>query len=421
MSTVSEAIRTGQRVKGGLVGGENSVLSVAQALIEKVNSESQKMAKGLAHQGSNIVSTLGDTAQTLLKLSQRSIPPQLQIGDENVSRELQVASENTQAKDEADAERGASERTGLLSPRRAASSSTRNGVVQKLSTEECSKLVYFEHLFFELDPDGDGIITMDEARSLLAFTALDLTVEARERVLREVDTVVTDGMLDCEEFMDLCVATMWNDTVPNIKAAAANYAESRSTRQRRINSRWRKAADKLDRTCRIWVPGLYTLTLVGLFAINMDDDYKVKAGERIKTRNQGLEGVQISVRSMTNIVLAGVALGIFALTLLISYGRCFAHCCPGGETSIHPNDEEDEEEYVGQRVEDMVRERKMEVLEQPTRQATRGIRLPKTPASQSPAPGPSAMEQFMAFEGDNIKRGDGPVAPGEGRNGATEP
>ena len=85
-------------------------------------------------------------------------------------------------------------------------------------------------------------------------------------------------------------------------------------------------------------------------------------------------------------------------------------------------DEEDEEEYVGQRVEDMVRDRHMKVERRPTsllnEQRSKGTmkHLPKkVSTSTSQVPGSSAMEQLMAFEGAKTERGDGPVTPaGEG-------
>ena len=57
--------------------------------------------------------------------------------------------------------------------------------------------LYFESLFFKLDPDGDGTITFDEARRLLAFTALSMSKEEIDRRLAAADD--GDGLLNRSE------------------------------------------------------------------------------------------------------------------------------------------------------------------------------------------------------------------------------
>ena len=41
---------------------------------------------------------------------------------------------------------------------------------ETVGSADAQKILYFESLFFKLDPDGDGAITFDEARRLLTFT-----------------------------------------------------------------------------------------------------------------------------------------------------------------------------------------------------------------------------------------------------------
>ena len=51
-----------------------------------------------------------------------------------------------------------------------------------MAAADAQKILYFESLFFKLDPDGDGSITFEEAKRLLTFTVgvtVGVTVEAK--------------------------------------------------------------------------------------------------------------------------------------------------------------------------------------------------------------------------------------------------
>jgi hypothetical protein len=70
-------------------------------------------------------------------------------------------------------------------------------------------------------PDGDGWITIDEARGVLSYTALELTLEEREQKLRDADTIKADGKFTRLEFVDLCCATLWDRSVEELQVAAS--------------------------------------------------------------------------------------------------------------------------------------------------------------------------------------------------------
>ena len=102
-------------------------------------------------------------------------------------------------------------------------------------------MLFFEKLFFVLDPDGSGeqthacrrqgspfrrpphapllrpspslagTLTLDEAGRLLAFTTPDKTPEQRAAALRAADEAGDlNGELDRGEFVDLCLTNMRN-------------------------------------------------------------------------------------------------------------------------------------------------------------------------------------------------------------------
>jgi len=148
--------------------------------------------------------------------------------------------------------------------------------------DAAGRLLFFENLFYRLDPDGDGSITADDLRVVLAFTALDMSAAQFEAALVKADSNKRDGKLDREEFVDLCIDVLWNVPIPQLEAAATNYAANAEALEKRINTQWRRTANNIDRHSRFWVPFLYFLCLLWLFSLDLDDRYILKpedAGE----------------------------------------------------------------------------------------------------------------------------------------------
>ena len=102
---------------------------------------------------------------------------------------------------------------------------------------------------------------------MLAFTALDMSTEAREQALREADVDNADGKLHRPEFMDLCVSLLWDKPLRTLDKAATLYAEYRHSLKRRNNTYWRGIADSVDRFSRFWIPILYITLHVVLYNI----------------------------------------------------------------------------------------------------------------------------------------------------------
>ena len=66
------------------------------------------------------------------------------------------------------------------------------------NTDNVSRLIFFENLFFRLDVDGSSTISFDEMRRLLAFTALDMTSADVDAALIAADTEGSVGGGDGE-------------------------------------------------------------------------------------------------------------------------------------------------------------------------------------------------------------------------------
>ena len=136
-----------------------------------------------------------------------------------------------------------------------------------------AKLLFFENLFFRLDPMGQGFITVDDARRALAFTSISSTPEEFEAALFKADSHQRDGKLDRGEFVDLCTDVLWSTAIEQLEGAAANYAANEEALVQRRNTKWRRIANNIDRHARFWLPCFYAAALIVLFGLDMDDKY----------------------------------------------------------------------------------------------------------------------------------------------------
>ena len=158
-----------------------------------------------------------------------------------------------------------------------------------------AKLLFFENLFFRMDPNGSGVISTDDIRQVLAFCALDMTGEDIERALFKADSRQRDGMLDRSEFVDLCADVLWRVPVDQLESAASNYAAQVAALEQRINTKWRNIANEIDRYCRFWVPFLYIASLFWLYSVQVDDNYaSAGAGDAVQQGN-AWESMSISL------------------------------------------------------------------------------------------------------------------------------
>ena len=57
----------------------------------------------------------------------------------------------------------------------------------------------------------------------------------------------------------------------------ANFTDFRELVKKRHNIRWRMYGQRLDESCRIWMPTLYITCLLILFNIECEDGYTVRA------------------------------------------------------------------------------------------------------------------------------------------------
>lgn len=149
----------------------------------------------------------------------------------------------------------------------------KSGEGQDAFMDAAGRLMFFENLFFRLDPQGIGSISTEDIRCILAFTALDMSADDFEAALVKADSVKRDGRLDCAEFVDLCIEILWNVPVEQLESAASNYACNVEALEKRINTQWRRIANDVDRYSRFWIPFLYLIGLAFLFSLDLQDTY----------------------------------------------------------------------------------------------------------------------------------------------------
>ena len=165
------------------------------------------------------------------------------------------------------------------------SSSAKEPDLSNAEADLAAKLLFFENLFFKMDPNGSGSISTDDIRQVLAFCALDLTGDEIEHALFKADSRKRDGRLDRVEFVDLCADLLWRVPVDQLESAAANYAAQVASLEQRVLTRWRGIANDIDRYCRFWVPFSYVVSLFWLYSVQVEDKYDGEVHGAVQQEN----------------------------------------------------------------------------------------------------------------------------------------
>ena len=147
------------------------------------------------------------------------------------------------------------------------------GKMRQEDTEALSeRLVFFEQLFFMIDLDAKGWISLEDAQQFLSFTALNLTLKDAKNKVKAADTE-QDEKLVRYEFIEMCIDLLWDVSMDQLDVAVKNYKECQAMYERRNTIKWRALASRIDSFARIWVPLLYTALLIAIFHMDMQDEY----------------------------------------------------------------------------------------------------------------------------------------------------
>ena len=145
--------------------------------------------------------------------------------------------------------------------------------VRPLTTADGYRLVFFERLFFLVDSDSNGYVTLQEMDRLLSFLALESSDNARLRLLKVLDDE-HDGMIQQDEFISACMLLLWNVPQEQLQWAADNFIQAVTTKTDRNSHYWRKCAKRVDELSRLWICSAYAIYLGWVYSLRMYDIYR---------------------------------------------------------------------------------------------------------------------------------------------------
>jgi hypothetical protein len=143
---------------------------------------------------------------------------------------------------------------------------------KKLDIADAARLVFFEKLFFVIDVESKGGLTIKETSRALSFLAFDIPPAERIRIMKSAD-VNGDGELQRWEWVELCVAVLWTYPIDQLEMAASNFVSAQAAKQEANQLKWKALGKKIDQICRFWVVVSYVLVLGLLFNVQFHDPY----------------------------------------------------------------------------------------------------------------------------------------------------
>jgi len=157
--------------------------------------------------------------------------------------------------------------TGVLTPAKRQSLSD----IKSISETDTAKLIFFENLFYMLDSDAHGLISLEDACCMLSYVNLERSRKSLEEFVQEQWPGQT--RFNCSSFLEICIELMWMKPFQEIKMGAENYSSSYSRREKLCANYWLHWSKRIDRWSRLAFPVLYTSTLAVLANLEFTDDY----------------------------------------------------------------------------------------------------------------------------------------------------
>jgi len=146
---------------------------------------------------------------------------------------------------------------------------------------DTERLVFFERMFFLLDADAKGYVSLEEAKHFLSFTALDLQPDERSEAVERAD-FVRDGRLVRYEFIEMCADLLWATPLTQLQLAVENFKDAQQMYLTRNLSAWRAASRRVDRRARFYLPLAFLVSHVVLWNLDMRDRYHASLASNAK-------------------------------------------------------------------------------------------------------------------------------------------
>ena len=134
------------------------------------------------------------------------------------------------------------------------------------------KLVFFEHLFFVMDENADGIIPLGRIKERIYFLALEHEESEIDSKLEKADRD-HNGQLTRLEFCKLCADCLMSYPIVLLRLANDNFVLADTQEKRGTAAYWKAIGNKMDWWCGAILPWTYLIILAVLFNLTMTDDY----------------------------------------------------------------------------------------------------------------------------------------------------
>ena len=148
--------------------------------------------------------------------------------------------------------------------------------------DDMERLVTFEKIFFSMDQERTGQISMEEIALFLSFVALDMDVEERS-VAFDRANMIKDEHLTRSEFCELCRLELWDVPLSMINLAVDNMLIASGVIKERTSQKWKRVADMVDVRARTILPSGYIVTMIVLFNLDFRDDYATNPERAMST------------------------------------------------------------------------------------------------------------------------------------------
>ena len=141
-----------------------------------------------------------------------------------------------------------------------------------LSEDDMTKVLFFEHLFFDMDDEAKGSVELATCVKRVAFLAV-LHSEAECQQLVGKADVHKDGALTRLEFCELCVELLMAYPLELLRRSNENFELARTQTQRAVQAYWKNLSEQMDSFFSKVIPVVYVVVLGVLFNMTMTDDY----------------------------------------------------------------------------------------------------------------------------------------------------
>eukprot|EP00438_Fugacium_kawagutii_P007260 Skav221919 [mRNA] locus=scaffold5163:65683:67398:- [translate_table: standard] len=169
---------------------------------------------------------------------------------------------------------------------------------EALSETDTAKLIFFEKIFYSIDSDANGSISLEDACCMLSYVNLDMSRKTLEHFMAE--HWPGHERLACSDFLEVCVELMWMKPFQEIKMGAENYNSSYLRHSKLCSTFWLGWSKTVDRWSRFLFPTVYTCLLAVLGNLELTDEYEGQT----QAMFQGIGPVSMSAMGVFQSLLA---------------------------------------------------------------------------------------------------------------------